>query len=130
MTSNDKYNELTRGKSELLNISIVAHIPVPNDVDYKRGYINRYFAQRSNDSNSPIYEVTDVDYRKLHSSPMYNITNLRWRITGPIEPTRINAGEVVDKGVKESNKISIKIASDLIHKLGLYLPNLRQFYQS
>ena len=37
--------------------------------------------------------------------------------------------EVIDKGVKESNRIAIRIASDKIKNLKLYLPNLLQFYK-
>lgn len=129
MNINDKYNELTNGSSQLINISPVAFIPILTEKDYKRGYVNRYFIQRSNDSNSPIYEVSDIDFRSSHSTPMYNVTNLRWRISGPLVPTKIGAGEIVDKGVLESNKISIKLASTLITKLGLYLPNRKQFHK-
>ena len=129
MTTNDKYNLLTSGKSKLLNITPVAHIPTPTDKDYTRGYINRFFVQKTNDSNSPIYEVDVNEYRKIHSSVLYDTTTLRWRISGPINPEKIGAGEIVDNGVKESNKVSIRLASDLIHKLSLYLPNLKQFHQ-
>ena len=129
MTTNDKYNLLTNGNSKILNITPVAHIPTPTDKDYTRGYINRFFVQKTNDSNSPIYEVDVNEYRKIHSSVLYDTTTLRWRISGPINPEKIGAGEIVDNGVKESNKVSIRLASDLIHKLSLYLPNLKQFHQ-
>ena len=129
MTINDKYNQLTSGNSKSLNITPVAHIPTPTDKDYSRGFINRFFVQKTNDSNSPIYEVDVTEYRKIHESVMYNTTTLRWRISGPINPEKIGAGEIVDKGIKESNKISIRLASELIHKLGLYLPNLKQFHK-
>lgn len=128
MTINEKYNILTRGKSRTINITPEAYLPTPVDKDYRRGYINRFFTQRSNDQQAPIYEVSDVEFRKLVASPMYNTTHLRWRISGPLELAVIGAGEVVDKGIRESNKISIRLASEVITKLGLYLPNLQQFY--
>ena len=54
MNINKRYKELTRNKAMELNISISAHIPKPNDEDYKKGYITRYFTQKTNDLNSPI----------------------------------------------------------------------------
>ena len=129
MTINDQYNILTRGKSRNINITPEAYLPTPVDKDYRRGYVNRFFAQRSNDGNAPIYEVSDVEFRKLISSSMYDTTTLRWRISGPLDRTVIGAGEIVDKGVRESNKISIKLSSEIITKLGLYLPNLKQFHK-
>lgn len=129
MKINDRYNQLTSGKSKDIATTPVASFPVPNEKDYKRGYITRYFAQKTNDSNSPIYETSQIEFRKLQSIPLYNTTHLRWRISGPLTEEKIGAGEIVDKGVKESNKISIRLASDLIRKLNLYLPNHRQFHK-
>ena len=129
MTASDRYNELTRGKSKKLNISPQAFLPSPKEKDYLRGYIIRYFVQKSNDDSAPIYEVAATSYRNFVNSPLYNTTNLRWRISGPLTETKIGAGEVVDYGVPHSNKVAIKLASETITKLGLYLPNLKQFYR-
>ncbi len=129
MTINEKYNQLTRGKSKLLNVSPDAHIPTPVEKDYIKGYVTRYFCQKTNDSNSPIYEIDLNGFRNLQSSVMHYTTHLRWRISGPLTETKIGAGEIVDRGVKESNKVSIRLASENIHKLGLYLPNLKQFHK-
>jgi len=129
MNINDRYKQLTNGKQNKLNISPTAFFPTPNEKDYKKGYINRYFCQRTNDSNSPIYEIDVNGFRKLQSSVMYHTTNLKWRLTGPLTEQKIGAGEIVDKGIKESNKTSIRLASENIHKLGLYLPNTKQFHK-
>lgn len=129
MNTNDRYNQLTRGKSASLNVTPQAFLPSPTDTDYKRSYVYRYFVQKANDDSSPIYEVSDNEYRKLSSSPLYNTTYLKWRLSGPLVETKIGAGEVIDYGVQHSNKISIKLASNTITKLGLYLPNLKQFHK-
>ena len=129
MKINDRYNQLTKGKSKDIAISPVASFPVPNEKDYRRGYINRYFVQKTNDSNSPIYEVNQLEFRKFQSIPMYNTTYLKWRISGPLHEEKIGAGEIVDKGVRESNKVAIRLASNVIRKLNLYLPNHKQLHK-
>jgi len=54
---------------------------------------------------------------------------LKWRISGPIEQQYDSTGTIIDKAVSESNNIAIKLVSDKIPNLKLYLPNLSQFYK-
>jgi hypothetical protein len=130
MTVNDKYNELTGNKFDYLNITVKSFVPTPTDKDYLRGYITRYFVQKVNDPNTPIYEVSDTEFNSLRSSAMYNTTSLRWRIVGPKEPSDYENGKIMDNGVKKSNETSIRLASDYIVNLKLYLPNLTQFWHA
>ena len=108
---------------------IEAHIPKPNDSDYKRGYITRYFVQASNDSTSPIYEVSSQKYVSYTRSSNFRGVIIRWRISGSIEPIYNDSGNVADKGVNQSNSIAISLVYDKIPNLKLYLPNLLQFYK-
>ena len=41
----------------------ISHFPKPTDGDYYNGYMERYFIQKVNDINAPIFEI-DVSYRK------------------------------------------------------------------
>ena len=129
MTTNDKYKKLTGNKFSTLNVKVRSFIPTPTDKDYVRGYITRYFVQKTNDINSPIYEVSDIEYNKLRATAVYNTTSLRWRIVGPKEPSDYENNKIMDKGVKKSNEISIRLASEYIINLKLYLPNLTQFWK-
>ena len=130
MDINKRYNELTKGKLKIKSsISVSAFIPKPTDDDYNRGYITRYFIRKTNDVNAVIYEVSNVDFRKYQSSAEFATTHLRWRITGPVDETPHKNGISVDKGVRESNRTSIKLASTELTKLSLYLPNMLQFYK-
>lgn len=97
--------------------TIKSYIPTPNDNDYRRGYIYRYFIRSSNDKQSPIFEVSSKQYTKYLSDPFYTTTKVRWRILGE------------SNEVRTSNSIAVKLASDKIKKLKLYLPNLLQFYK-
>jgi len=127
MTINQRYKQLTKNKSAELNIAVSAYIPKPKDTDYAKGYITRYFTQKTNDLNSPIFEVSQAEYTRLRSSIVYVTTQLRWRLTGPKESTYDSNGKLIDKGIMESNRISIKLASVVIKNLNLYLPNTFQF---
>ena len=39
-------------------------------------------------------------------------------------------GMVIDKGVYNANRASIALGSETIKNLGLYLPNILQFYKA
>lgn len=74
----DSYNKLMT--SNVIPYSSVAtHIPTPNDLDYKRGYIARYFTQKVNDSSSPIYEINAHTFTRLQNNPMFVSVSIKWR---------------------------------------------------
>jgi hypothetical protein len=127
MNINKRYKELTRNKASELNVSVSAHIPTPTDADFTKGYVTRYFTQKTNDLNSPIFEVSQKEFARLSSSIVYVTTSLRWRLKGPKESVYDANGKMTDKGVKESNRRSTELASVVIKKLNLYLPNTTQF---
>lgn len=123
-----KYNSIKKNSLSYPK-KISTFIPNPNEDDYKRGYVNRYFVQKTNDVESAIYEVSSKQYQKYTHSHSFKGTTLRWRIKGPLEPVFNLNNEITDKGVRESNKVAIRIASEKIKNLKLYLPNLLQFYK-
>lgn len=113
----DRYNKIVDLPKDFNQIKIVPYIPSPTDIDYKRGYIVRYFVQKANDINSVIYEIRKKSTAKLSQNSFYNITSLDWRIIGDVDD------------VKKSNSASVRIASQTIPKIQLYLPNLLQFHK-
>ena len=121
----DKIAKKRTKDSEKIN----THIPKPTDSNYRAGAIKRRFAQKTNDKGAPIYEVNGVSYRQLRTRPEYITVVLNWRISGPLSTQYDDKGGVVDKAVSDSNRISIKLVSDKIPNLKLYLPNLLQFYK-
>ena len=112
-----RYNLISRKKDLVKPKKIKSFVPNPNERDYLRGYIQRYFVRISNDESSPIIEVDSKEYSNLLSNPFYVGEKLRWRITG-------NESEV-----KDSNTKSIMLSSTKIKNLKLYLPNLLQFHK-
>lgn len=104
-----------RDLSEFKQVTIKTFSPNPIDFDYKRGYLVRYFAQKANDLNYPIFEVSDFTFNILLDNPFYTVVQLNWRITGSYEE------------IKESNFKSVKLASKNMPNLMMYLPNYLQF---
>ena len=113
----DRYKEISKLNTSFKPKKIATFIPTPAPKDYKNGYIKRYFVQKANDLNSPIYEVNLTSYNKFNNTPFYNITAILWRLTGEIED------------IRKSNTASIQIGNEVIPKLYLYLPNLLQFHK-
>jgi hypothetical protein len=113
-----RYKLIKRKTDGLLKIpQITTAIPTPTEKDYINGYIVRYFIQKANDLNSFIFEVDSKQFSKLQNSEIYSNVSLDWRIKG--DPNEI----------KKSNSASVRIASQTIPKIQLYLPNLLQFYK-
>lgn len=112
-----EYNDLIRdqGKSLIQEKKIKTFVPSPTYVDFRRGYIVRYFIQRTNDESSVIYEISENDYKNFISDNFYTAVNIDWRLTGRIE------------NIKLSNEKSVKLGSKKIKNLILYLPNYLQF---
>lgn len=106
-----KYSELTEFRDEFIK----SFVPQPNDSDYKRGYITRYFLQKVNDVDSEIFEVSEFNFNRFSENSFFMVKKLNWRLIGPKED------------IKESNFKSIKLASKDMPKLPLYLPNYLQF---
>lgn len=110
-----RYDVLKPLNSLNLYITPSTIIPSPTDDDYKRGYITRNFVQEVVNKNSHIYEVSDSDYIKYLTNPLYIAVKIRWRLIGN------------DLEVKQSNQKSIMTVSDKLPNLKNYLLNLIQF---
>jgi hypothetical protein len=127
MNSVDRYNQLV--KKPQASSKIYSHFPAPNDTDYERGFIRRYFIQKTNDKSSPIYEVSYERFGNYKANPIFTSVSIKWRIKGPKETQYDINGNLLDKSVSESNRIAIKLVTDKIPNLKLYLPNLLQFHK-
>jgi len=97
------------------NLKISAYIPAPEEIDYKRGYISRYFVQRANDMSGRITEINEIAFSKFVNTPFYTVITLDWKIIGD------------DDEIKDCNFKSIKFVLKEMPKIQMYLPNLLQF---
>jgi hypothetical protein len=104
-------------------------VPIPNENDYNLGFIRRYFTQKSNDANGHVFEISEELYNKIDDTTFWISVDMKWRISGPTNTTYKDNGEIDDRGVINSNKASIGLATHKINNISLYLPNLLQFYK-
>jgi len=124
----NRYNKIVKNKPRV-RYSIETIIPRPSDKDYVRGFIKRYFIQKTNDKGSPIYEIDSITKSYYNNKVQFITTELKWRVSGPTTTQYDSRGAVIDKAVVDSNRIAIQLVSHKIPNLKLYLPNLLQFYK-
>lgn len=111
----ERFETLFKRKNQFNIPKLNQFVPHPNDTDYKRGYIVRYFVQKANDTNSPVYEVNSNTFTSYNNIAFYTTVSLDWRLTGS------------DEQIKESNYQSVKLASKTMKAILFYLPNYLQF---
>ena len=106
----DYYNTLNRQET----IKLEPTSKPPTEDEYRVGRMTRYFAKKTNDTKSPVFEVSENDFE---SSPLYDFVSLLWYIRGnKIRVTKLNQRE-------------IKVASIEIPNIERLLPIL-QYYRS
>jgi hypothetical protein len=129
MSNNDSYNRLKINTLFKLESKIESYFPNVSDSDYSKGWISRYFVQKTNDKRSSIYEVNYSEFIRIKYNTLFTSVIIKWRISGPKTTQYDSNGNVLDKGVSESNRISISLVNDKIPNLKFYLPNLLQFHK-
>ena len=123
------YNDLIKNK-ELPSLFIPQTIvPSPTETDYAKGFVERFFTQKVNDRNGFVYEIDDKTYIQLLKNPYWLSESIYWRIAGPLDMVYNDNGMVIDKGVFNANTASIRLGAETLKNLGLYLPNILQFYK-
>jgi hypothetical protein len=123
------YTDLIKDK-ELPSLNIPQTIvPSPTETDYAKGFVERFFTQKVNDINGFVYEIDQKTYIQLLKNPYWICESIYWRITGPLDMIYNDNGMVIDKGIFNANRASIQLGAEKIKNLGLYLPNILQFYK-
>ena len=56
------------------------HSPIPTDGDYGIGNLTRYFAQKSNNLNAELFEITKEDFENKNN--LFRYFQIEWKITG------------------------------------------------
>lgn len=124
------YKDLIKNKTFYSLSTPNTIVPTPTEDDYTIGSIDRYFTQKANDINGFVYEITSDKFEELNENPNWNTEIVVWRISGPLDAVYNEKGDITDKGVINSNKTSLFISSNKLKNIGLYLPNVLQFYKS
>lgn len=123
------YKELIGNKETFSLKTPNTIVPIPSNNDYADAYIVRYFIQRVSDVNGFVYEVSSPEFENYLENPYWIAASMRWRISGPLDTVYDSNGNLIDKGIIQSNKSSLSIISLKIKNISLYLPNLKQFHR-
>jgi len=121
------YIDLIQNKTNYSLSNPKTIVPKPTEYEYETGFMNRYFCQRVNDKSGFVFEVSFDTFNQLKDNPYWKTAIMRWRLAGPIDPVYNDLGNLIDIGVKQSNKNSISITAGTLKNIGLYLPNILQF---
>ena len=109
-----------------------AYFPQPQDKDYQRGQIERYFAKKRNSSPTLILEINQLTYNDLftqsgeYNYALWQVIKIFWKITGPLRDTRDPNG-VVSAGIVDTNKRLVNFTNKEFKGIKGYLSNLIQF---
>lgn len=95
-------------KQQLLLKELVPYYPQPTEEDYSRGYFIRFFARKVN-GKPDIIEISkenhDImkDRKSSLKDYMYQVTDLFWKLTGPLRDNRVSKQYPV-AGIVDTNK--------------------------
>jgi hypothetical protein len=123
----DDYRKLVKGFKTAQSLKEI--FPSPSEEDYRKGYITRFFAQLANDKNSPVYEINTNTFTRISQQPDYTTVSVRWRITGNLQKEFDNDNNIIDFGVRESNKRALKLHFNVMPALKYRIVNYLQFYK-
>ncbi len=124
----DRYNNMVKEKPKKI-IALEAKPPIPEQKDYDKGYITRYFARQANSPLSDIIEIEKKKYSKVRSDTtgFYITVQLDWKITGELNSKLVDGIKHI--GVLEANENSIKVAEETIPGMSSVLGNLIKYYK-
>ena len=98
--------------------------PFPSSKDYQKGYINRYFVQKINDTT--ITEVDKDRYNKIYTN-YFNKLVIKWIISGP--KNNVYKNKILEiKGVQEQNIQTLNENEKKMKGLKVYLNNPLEFW--
>jgi len=108
-------------------------ITPPIEEDFQRGYMHRYFIRKRNDIGAPILEIDKEQYETYESKDeginpfLYKAINLKWKITGPLIDVLGPNGKRLQAGVEDTNKRTVKSASNTISEMFSILSNFVEY---
>jgi len=113
---------------KIKNVPPKTFFPNPNQLDYERGYITRYFTQMRGTPGSPIFEVNNDTFPNYSNNDYYIGVKINWKIKGDLEDKYTEKGELIPS-VHTINSLEIKEAEKILPELNLYLVNTKQFHR-
>ena len=124
------YGELNSSIIRVGEMILKSFVPKPKDVDYKKGYIPRYFIAK-NWLPQSIVEVSvdtfDNDFSVLNPGA-YNRVQVNWQISGNLKNYVMQGGK--KEGAITKNKREVNRVKKILPGIVILKQNLLQFYKS
>tara|TARA_R110001583_G_C5647421_1_gene408389 strand:+ start:865 stop:1485 length:621 start_codon:yes stop_codon:yes gene_type:complete len=124
------YESLKSGVLRIDDTKLKSFIPKPEDVDYEKGYIPRYFIAKSWLPSSILEVSPDTyngDFNSLNKGA-YVRTKLNWYISGNLKDVIMNGG--YQQGVISKNTKAIDNAKRVLPAITRLRSNLLAYYRS
>jgi len=89
--------------------------PIPDEEDYRRGYLIRYFTKKENEKGF-IIEISRDEYNSIingtadYDITIYQTIQILWKITGPLKSTRLSQYNVI-AGIINTNERLVESAN-------------------
>jgi len=98
--------------------------------DIKRGYMERYFAQKVNDNR--LLELSQDDYTKVGTKSgldgtLWKRFKIKWKITGPLNDDIDDRGRITESGIIETNQRTVQITSQDYPEISNLIKDFREF---
>ena len=102
----------------------------PSSTDRVNGYFVRYFAVRAN--GDEIIEISAADIESSGTENgldrnLYNVFNLRWKISGPVNDILDSMGNIKEAGIFDTNIRTINVKSETYPSLKKYITDFLEF---
>lgn len=104
--------------------------PEPEDEDYEVEFMYRFFAVKSSDPKSTVFEIDREQYNRLLKNPFYEVQEIKWKIAGPLRDTYDENGVKIKIGVIENNERVFKSIRKIIPDIGFKIRSLTEFYSA
>tara|TARA_Y100001963_G_C6695398_1_gene406717 strand:- start:470 stop:919 length:450 start_codon:yes stop_codon:yes gene_type:complete len=131
----DKYDKILKDKGYKRGAEYAQlFTPEPEDEDYKRGSIFRYFARQANSRTATITEIDKEQYESWHKpdsgldKQFYIVSIVKWRVSGPLQGYTADDG-TYRKGVLEGNQDSVLLAEETMPGISLQLQDYIKFWK-
>jgi hypothetical protein len=108
-------------------------VVLPDEDDFQRGYMIRYFIRKRNDISAPILEIDKEQYEKYESKDeginpfLYKAIAMKWKVTGPKTDILGKEGKLLESGIEDTNKRTVASNSKTIAELHKIIYNFVEY---
>jgi hypothetical protein len=132
INTDEFYDSIGNAAASFKRVEIPSYMPTPTDDEIAKGYMDRYFVQRTTDQNEEIIEVNKATFDMLQEHHMYRRVLVTWRIAGKLDdvmaPPNVNTPVRKYTGVLTANRLSLELAAKEMPAIVYKIRNLKQHY--